>query len=139
MRKLILGAAALLVLVACGKAPEDKTAELPAAAASGIDLQYMDTSVKPGDDFFAYVNGAWLRDAEIPSDRSSYGGFSVLRDEAQENVRAIIEESASGDFAKGTDEQKVGDLYKSYLDWDTRNARGMAPLQPELDLSLIHI
>ena len=133
MRKLILGAAALLVLVACGKAPEDKTAELPAAAASGIDLQYMDTSVKPGDDFFAYVNGAWLRDAEIPSDRSSYGGFSVLRDEAQENVRAIIEESASGDFAKGTDEQKVGDLYKSYLDWDTRNARGMAPLQPELD------
>ena len=133
MRKLILGAAALLVLVACGKAPEDKTAELPAAAASGIDLQYMDTSVKPGDDFFAYVNGTWLRDAEIPSDRSSYGGFSVLRDEAQENVRAIIEESASGDFAKGTDEQKVGDLYKSYLDWDTRNARGMAPLQPELD------
>lgn len=133
MRKLILGAAALLVLVACGKAPEDKTAEPPAAAASGIDLQYMDTSVKPGDDFFAYVNGAWLRDAEIPSDRSSYGGFSVLRDEAQENVRAIIEESASGDFAKGTDEQKVGDLYKSYLDWDTRNARGMAPLQPELD------
>ncbi len=57
----------------------------------------------------------------------------MLRDEAQESVRTIIEESASGDFAKGTDEQKVGDLYKSYLDWDARNARGMKPLQPELD------
>ncbi len=133
MNKLILGAAALLMVAACGKANDDTAAALPAAVTSGIDLQYMDTSVKPGDDFFAYVNGTWLRDTEIPADRSSYGGFAVISDEAQENVRAIIEESASGDFVKGTDEQKVGDLYKSYLDWDARNARGIRPLQPELD------
>lgn len=133
MKKLILCAAALLLAAACGKALEDTKTEGAAAKASGIDLQYMDTNVKPGDDFFAYVNGTWLRDTEIPADRSSYGGFYVLIDEAQENVRAIIEESASGDFAKGTDEQKVGDLYKSYLDWDTRNERGTKPLQPELD------
>jgi putative endopeptidase len=133
VKKLILCAAALLLAAACGKALEDTKTEGAAAKASGIDLQYMDTNVKPGDDFFAYVNGTWLRDTEIPADRSSYGGFYVLIDEAQENVRAIIEESASGDFAKGTDEQKVGDLYKSYLDWDTRNERGTKPLQPELD------
>jgi len=89
--------------------------------------------VKPGDDFFSYVNGVWLQETEIPADRSRYGGFAILRDESQANVKTIVEESASGDFAKGSDEQKVGDLYKSYLDWDTRNTRGIEPLQPELD------
>ncbi len=132
MRKLFIGAAALLVVAACGQTTEQQaTAVKPLA--SGIDLNYMDTSVKPGDDFFAYVNGVWLEETEIPADRSRYGGFSILRDESQANVKKIIEESASGDFAKGTDEQKVGDLYKSYLDWETRNARGIEPLQAELD------
>ena len=69
----------------------------------------------------------------MPADKARYGLFDMLRDESQEAVKAIIEKSATGDFAKGTDEQKVGDLYSSFLDWDTRNARGMEPLQPELD------
>ncbi len=132
MKRLVVGAAALLVVVACGQA-DKKTAVVPVELASGIDTHYMDTTVKPGDDFFAYVNGVWLEETEIPADRSTYGGFAILRDEAQDNVRVIIDESASGDFAKGTDEQKVGDLYKSFLDWDTRNALGIKPLQPELD------
>ncbi|MGB5490374.1 MAG: M13-type metalloendopeptidase [Woeseiaceae bacterium] len=132
MKRLVVGAVALLVVVACGQA-DKKTAEVPVELASGIDTHYMDTTVKPGDDFFAYVNGVWLEETEIPADRSTYGGFAILRDEAQDNVRVIIDESASGDFAKGTDEQKVGDLYKSFLDWDTRNALGTKPLQPELD------
>ena len=130
MKRLLAGAVALFVIAACGQAPDDSAVE---TMSSGIDLHYMDKSVKPGDDFFAYVNGTWLEQTEIPADRSNYGGFSILRDEAQENVRNIIEESANGDFAKGSDEQKVGDLYKSFLDWDTRNARGLEPLQPELD------
>jgi putative endopeptidase len=92
----------------------------------------MDTGTRPGDDFFRYMNGKWLDETEIPADKSNYGGFIILGDEAQENVKAIIEESATGDFAKGTDEQKVGDLYKSFLNVETRNARGMKPLQPEL-------
>ncbi len=132
MKKLLVGATALLFVAACGGATED-TAPTQAALVSGIDVEYIDTSVRPGDDFFAYVNGGWLEKTEIPADRSRYGTFAVLRDEAQSNVKAIIEESANGDFAKGSDEQKVGDLYKSYLDWDTRNARGMEPLQAELD------
>jgi len=132
MKRLVVGAAALLVVVACGQA-DKQAAVVPVELASGIDTHYMDTTVKPGDDFFAYVNGVWLEETEIPADRSTYGGFAILRDEAQDNVRIIIDESASGDFAKGTDEQKVGDLYKSFLDWDTRNALGVSPLQPELD------
>ena len=130
MRKLFYGALALL-LAACGQTTEEAAETTPLV--SGIDVQYIDESVRPGDDFFAYVNGGWLEKTEIPPDRSRYGGFAILRDESQANVRSIIETSASGDFAKGSDEQKVGDLYKSYLDWEARNARGTEPLQAELD------
>jgi putative endopeptidase len=132
VNKLIFGASALLLLSACGQgstpaAPPEEAVVL----SSGLDLQYMDTSVKPGDDFFRYMNGTWLDETEIPADKASYGGFTLLHDEATANVKTIIEESATGDFAKGTDEQKVGDLYKSYLDMETRNARGLEPLQAE--------
>lgn len=100
---------------------------------SGISTEHMDTSVRPGDDFFSYVNGTWIAETEIPADKGSYGGFSLLNDESQERVKVIIEKSATGDFAHGTDEQKVGDLYKSYMDMDARNARGTEPLQPEFE------
>ena len=124
-----------MLLSACGQesVPEAPAAE-PVALSSGLDLDAMDTSVKPGDDFFRYMNGTWLNETEIPADKSNYGGFIVLADEAQANVKTIVEESANGDFAKGTDEQKVGDLYKSYLDMETRNARGIEPLQPEFEI-----
>ena len=132
MKKLFFSAAALVFIAACGQTTDESVVSAMPVA-SGIDVQYMDTTVKPGDDFFSYVNGVWLQETEIPADRSRYGGFAILRDESQANVKTIVEESASGDFAKGSDEQKVGDLYKSYLDWDTRNTRGIEPLQPELD------
>ena len=125
MNRLLIGAAALLLVSAC----TDNTPQ----PQSGIELQYMDTSVAPGDDFFRYVNGKWLKTTDIPADKSNYGTFGILSDEAQDNVRKIIEASATGDFVEGSDEQKVGDLYKSYMDFDTRDARGVAPLKPELE------
>ncbi len=91
----------------------------------------MDSSVRPGEDFFSYVNGTWIAETEIPADRAAYGGFSILAEEAQDNVRTIIEESASGDFPLGSDEQKVGDLYSSFLDMQRRNALGTSPIEPE--------
>jgi putative endopeptidase len=130
-----LGAAALLVLAACSQeqpASQQVADEAPALK-SGINLEAMDTSVRPGDDFFSYVNGTWVEETEIPADKPSYGVGYMLYEEAQENVKAIIETSATGDFAKGTDEQKVGDLYKSYMDMEARNANGVKPLQPLLD------
>lgn len=94
----------------------------------------MDPGVRPGDDFFRYVNGKWIEATEIPADKASYGGFTILNEEAQEHVKSIIEESASGDFPDGSDEQKVGDLYKSFLNMDERNTRGVDPLKPELEM-----
>jgi putative endopeptidase len=137
VKKLLIGAAALFV-AACGQdtttePANDASATESTALVSGIDLDAMDTSVRPGDDFFRYVNGKWVDSAEMPADKSRYGVFDKLRDGSQEAVKAIIERSATGDFPKGTDEQKVGDMYNSFLDWETRNARGIEPLQPELD------
>jgi len=126
-------AAALLFLIGCGQQGKESPAAEPRQPHSGINVAGMNTSVRPGDDFFSYVNGRWVEETEMPGDRSRYGTFDLLRDESQENVKTIIEESASGDFAKGSDQQKVGDLYRSFMDVETRDARGMAPLQPELD------
>ncbi|MGB5165057.1 MAG: M13-type metalloendopeptidase [Woeseiaceae bacterium] len=132
MNRLIIGAAALATLVACGKQDATPAVEAAAPVKSGIDVANLDSSVRPGDDFFAYVNGKWVRETEIPADKSSYSTFARINDDVQERVKIIVEESASGDFAKGTDEQKVGDLYKSYVNWEVRNERGIQPLQPEL-------
>ncbi len=133
MNRLIIGATALLMIAACGQDAAEQPADAPQELVSGLDLAGMDKSIQPGDDFFAYMNGAWVDSTEIPADKGRYGIFDTLRDESQEAVKAIIEESATGDFEKGTDEQKVGDMYKSFLDWETRDGRGIAPLQPELD------
>ena len=136
MKHRLTSAVALVALASCGQQGSEETAaadQTPAAPISGISTEHMDKSIRPGDDFFMFMNGAWIAETEIPADKASYGGFGILRDESTENVKAIIEESATGDFAKGTDEQKVGDLYKSYLDIETRNTKGVSPLQPELD------
>jgi putative endopeptidase len=129
----MLGAVALFALGACSQDAPDTTSAPVADPVSGIDLSAMNTGVRPGDDFFAYVNGEWIEATEMPADKSRYGVFDQLRDDSQEAVKAIIEESATGDFPDGSDEQKVGDLYKSFLDWETRDARGIEPLQAELD------
>lgn len=140
---LVLSVAVALGLTAagCSKAPQETaSSEQPQAQkataeqsySSGIYLENMDTSVRPGNDFFRYVNGSWYDKTEIPADKASYGGFGILRDEAQEKVLEIINASAEGDFAQGTDEQKVGDLYNSYMDMEKRNALGVTPLAGEL-------
>lgn len=111
-----LTAAVLLSLSSCNS---DKTANLQ----SGMLLTNMDTLVKPGNNFDAYVNGSWMKKNQIPSDKSSYGVGWIMEDEAQANVKAIIEESSKGTFADGSNEQKIGDFYSSYMDSKTRNSK----------------
>ena len=129
--------ATILALSACSPAPNTTTPTQQQIAkktvlTSGIIKQNMDLTVKPGDDFFKYVNGTWLANTEIPADKSNYGSFSILRDEAQEDVMAIIRSSADGNFTLGSDEQKVGGLYSSYMDMEKRDALGVSPIKSEL-------
>ncbi|MEN3298630.1 M13-type metalloendopeptidase, partial [Pseudonocardia sp.] len=100
---------------------------------SGLDLQWVDPGVRPQDDLFTHVNGAWLRTHEIPDDRSQDGAFRVLRDRAEDDVRAIIERAAETEAAPGSDAQKIGDLYASFMDVERVEALGVSPLRPLLD------
>ncbi len=100
---------------------------------SGLDLQWVDPAIRPQDDLFAHVNGRWLSTHEIPEDRSQDGAFRVLRDRAEEHVRQIVEDCAAGDAAPGTDAQRIGDLYASFMDTDRVEEQGVAPLRPLLD------
>jgi len=100
---------------------------------SGILAEHMNQNVRPGEDFNAFVSGTWIDNAVIPADRASDSVGLLLHEESQENVKTIIEESAAGDFAKGSDEQKVGDLYASYMDMEARNRLGVTPLNAEFE------
>lgn len=102
---------------------------------SGIDLSYVDAGTRPQDDLFGHVNGRWLAEYEIPADRAADGAFRVLFDRAEAQVRDLItgvSESAGESVAPGTDEQRIGDLYASFLDEDAVERRGVQPLLDEL-------
>src|SRR5262245_20433066 len=88
----------------------------PLPRVPGIDTSGMDLSVRPQDDFFGYVNGKWVDSTPIPADRSSYGTFAMLSERTQLAVREIVEGEAKTGGAPGSNSQKVGDLYKSFMD-----------------------
>lgn len=101
---------------------------------SGIDMSNIDESVRPQDNFYRYINGAWLKATEIPADKTTIGSFYDLRDKSDEDVKVLIEELAATEgLSDGSDEQKVADLFRSYMDTDALNAAGIAPVQPILD------
>ncbi|HEY4531392.1 MAG TPA: M13-type metalloendopeptidase [Luteimonas sp.] len=99
----------------------------------GIDTAGMDTSVSPGDDFFAYVSGKWAAETEIPSDKSMYGSFLVLRDLSEARVRGLVEGYVQQGAAATGDAGKVGTLYRSFMDEAAIEAQGAKPLKPHLD------
>ncbi len=105
----------------------------PGAPISGVDIQYIDASVRAQDDFFTYLNGQWLKTTEIPADKSSWGTFAKLRDDTQPQLRGLIE-AAQADKTKkaGSEVQKIGDLFASFMDEKQRAAAGYRPLAGEL-------
>jgi putative endopeptidase len=102
------------------------------AIRSGIDLTHVDADARPQDDLFGHVNGRWLTEYEMPGDRATDGAFRSLYDRAEEHVRDLIAEAAASGAAQGTDEQRIGDLYASFMDERAVAARGVAPLLEEL-------
>jgi len=119
--------AAVMLTAVTTLVAQDRSPRVP-----GIDVSGMDLSVRPQDDFFRYVNGKWVDNTPIPADQSSYGSFSILRDRAQEAVRGIIESGAKSQAAPGSNTQKIGDLYKSFMDEAHIESLGVTPLNAEL-------
>ncbi|MEV7604404.1 M13-type metalloendopeptidase [Paenarthrobacter sp. NPDC089322] len=99
---------------------------------SGITLSNIDHSVRPQDDLYQHVNGAWLNSTTIPDDRPLEGTFTALRDEAELAVKAIIEEAANKGAAATGVEQKVGGLYASFMDEAAAEAKGLDPVRARL-------
>ena len=104
----------------------------PDIGAWGFDVDGMDRSVKTGDDWVQFANGTYLKTLEIPADRSNYGMFTRLRDLSQSRTREIIEAAAASGGAPGSEAQKVGDYYSSFMDEAAIEALGSAPLMADL-------
>jgi predicted metalloendopeptidase len=102
------------------------------ALVSGIDLKTLDTAVRPQDDFYAYVNGIWTRNTEIPADKSAWGTYIELREIAQGQLRSVIESAVKHPGKAGSETHKIADLYTSFLNEKVRNAAGFKPLHAEL-------
>ena len=103
---------------------------------TGLNTAHIKASIRPQDDLYRHMNGAWIDSAEIPADRSSDGAFYRLYENAEKQVRAIIEELAGQSHEAGSISQKIGDLYKSFMDEDRANQLGISPIQADLDLAL---
>ncbi|HMS89604.1 MAG TPA: M13-type metalloendopeptidase, partial [Acidimicrobiales bacterium] len=102
-------------------------------ATTGIDRDHQDPTVRPQDDLFRAVNGSWLLEAAIPDDRASDGAFHRLRDESERHVHALLESLAATTHEPGTEAQKVGDLYASFMDEGRIEALDLDPIRADLD------
>jgi len=149
-RAAALGLSAAFGLAACQEQATDQTSQEPiaqeapqvAAAApaaaetlgSGIDMSGFDTSIRPQDDFFDYANGKWVAETPLPADRARWGSFDMLRENAQKDVRILVEEvSAAEAVAAGSAAQKIRDFYNTYMDSEAPNALGIEAIRGELD------
>jgi putative endopeptidase len=106
----------------------------PRLGTFGVDMDGMDTSVKPGADFYKYAGGTWIKKNPIPADRARWGTFDALREESDANVRKILDEQAAKKPKKGTSAQKATDMYAAYLDVAAIDKKGFAPAKKLLDV-----
>ncbi|KGJ97154.1 M13 family metallopeptidase [Thalassotalea sp. ND16A] len=140
MKSLLTGVVCSSLLLLAGCNDSATTTESSAAVetqktvlASGIERANMNTEIRPQDDFYMHINGGWLDANAIPADKTSIGSFYDLRDKSDDDVNAIIEElAAAKNLTVGTDEQKVADLFSSFMDTEKLNALGIKPIEPFL-------
>jgi len=133
MNRYLLSALTLSLLASVAHSAD--TAQHPKAnqmLSAGVATEYIDPSVRAQDDFFTYLNGKWIKNTEIPADKSSWGSFAKLRDDTQPILRAIIEKSAASKPANATDAQRIGDFYASFMDEPKLEKLGLTPLNGEL-------
>ena len=125
-----------LCIFSCASESEKPTVDVEKVP--GIVLENMDTNVKPSEDFFRYVNGAWYDKTEIPDDRTSWGGFNELRKKTDGDALAILKSTMSDDkdikinVAAGSDQDKAVKLFQTIMDTASRNEQGITPVEPYL-------
>src|SRR5271155_1886667 len=106
---------------------------------TGISIPNMDPAVRPGDNFYLYANGGYIAHTILPADRAGIGVFSVLTDRSSKQVASIIEDAAKSNAPAGSNERKIADLYRSYMDEAAIETHGLASLKPHLaEIAAIH-
>ena len=108
-------------------------ADTPKQQTHGIVVANMDRAVKPGDDFYLYANGEWIKRTVIPADRAEIGVFTALSDLSNKRTASLIEEAAKAHTPEGSSQHKIADLYNSYMDEAGIEVKGLTPLRPHLD------
>ncbi len=136
MKRLFITTLCLGLLMGC-ETQHDEPAPAPSAPEAplglGFDTETFNMGVRPQDDFYRYVNGTWLETTDIPADKSNFGAFTQLADQAEIDLRTIIEKAAMAEYRPaGSEVQKVGDLYRSYMDSTRVEDLGLTPLEGEL-------
>ncbi|SHG78807.1 M13 family metallopeptidase [Ferrimonas marina] len=144
MKRTLIAMALTAAVAGCGSstaptadnATQNEASQVAAGQAElgsfGIDLSARNLDVKPGDDFFGYASGSWYETFEMPSDKTRYGAFDSLAERSEKQVKAIIDDILSRDDLND-EEQLIADFYRSYMDTETINAAGLAPIQGTLD------
>ena len=128
MKKICL-LASVTLMAACGSHTQKKNDPTE----RGLDLSAMDTSVRPQDDFYTFVNGGWVKTAQIPADKSSWGSFNMLREKTDEDCLVLLEQLLKETYPQGSEGQKIKDLYESFIDWNKRDAEGLKPIEGYLN------
>ena len=124
--------ACLALMVACGNSTK-KDSMKEETTDKGLDLSAMDTSVRPQDDFYNFVNGGWMKTNKIPADKPSWGTFYMLREETDEQCLTILDNLLKEQYPAGSEGEKIQILYKNYMDMEARNKAGLTPLAPTLE------
>ncbi|MGN6156163.1 MAG: M13 family metallopeptidase [Sphingomicrobium sp.] len=131
--------ASALALSACGTSQSNNAAqEQVKGTDAGIQTSWMDKSAVPGDDFYSYADGGWMKTTEIPADRSSIGGFFIADQLREKNTRALFDDILKANAAANTDEGRIANYYKAYLNTDAIDRAGLAPAKADLD-AIAHI
>ena len=134
VQPLLLLATASISLFSCKEEGNKEVVQVEEETTPGIELKYMDTTVSPKSNFYDYANGNWMKETEIPEDRTSWGGFQVLRKSTDDDVLAIIDNAQKSEkYGPETDQAKALAVFETQLDTVARNEAGLKPLQPALE------
>ena len=132
-RSILLVVASAMALTACNTQQSgNASGEVAQGTGLGINPAWMDKAAVPGDDFFGYANGSWVKNTEIPADRSRIGGFYIADQEREKNSRALFEEILKANPTSGN-EALIANYYKAYLNTDAIDRAGLAPLKADMD------